>query len=99
MFLTDLLEERDIRRQQAEEHIVKKNDRPTLAATDAPRHEYHDTSGVTLHRVVSGNLAGQWVTYQQVATLKTPSGVLHARTDYFHGALPTNAVFTIQEIA
>lgn len=78
---------------------MKKTERPTTATTDAPHHEYHNAGGgATLHRIVAGALSGQWVTYQQVATLKTASGVLHACTDYFHGSLPTNAVFTIQEI-
>lgn len=94
MFLSDLIKEMKMRRQD-----VKKTDKPTLPKSDTPRHEYHNTGGgATLHRIVAGPLISNWFTYQQIATLKTSSGVLHACTDYFHGSLPTNAVFTIQEI-
>lgn len=81
------------------EEEMKKTDRPTTARTETARHEYHNAGGgATLHRIVAGSLTSNWFTYQQIATLKTPSGVLHACTDYFHGSLPTNAVFTISEI-
>jgi hypothetical protein len=73
---------------------MKKTERPT-AAPAAPRHEYHSDG---LHRIVAGALSSDWFRYQQVAVLKTPTSVLHACTDYYHGSLPTNAVFTIQEI-
>ena len=69
--------------------------RPSVPTTVAPVHEY---SRWGLHRIVCGDLVGQWYGYQQIATLKTPTVLLHACTDYHHGSLPTNAVFTVQEV-
>lgn len=77
----------------------KKTNGPQLQTLSIPRHEQSGIpSKIVMHRIVLDDLVGAWHTYQQVATLKTPTGVLHACTDYFHGSLPTNCVFRVAEI-
>lgn len=66
-----------------------KHDAP-IPAGDPPQHELKGS----LHRIIADGITGQWYTYQQVAVLKTPNGTYNAATDYYHGSLPTNQVFT-----
>ena len=76
--------------------ILSKNrrnvDSPTVSH-DTPRHEIARINRSTMHRVVCGELVGEWYTYSQIATLMTPTGLLNACTNYHFGKLPTNAVF------
>jgi hypothetical protein len=109
--LSDLIEseewadaERQWNREDKEERFnmsnkkIRKTDASVANGAITVHHEYAQQNGVVVHRIVADKLAGQWHAYQQIATLKTPTGVLYACTDYFHGSLPTNAVFVISEI-
>jgi len=79
--------------------MAKKTDRPNLKQTAQPFQDFGNVGDTVVHRIVAGKLVSAWFTYQQIAVLKTTTGVYHAATDYYHRSLPTNCVFTIQEIA
>lgn len=63
----------------------------SLSSETTPRWEIDGKDGT--HRIVCGEIVGQWATYQQVAALKVGASVYYAATDYFHGDLPTEVVF------
>lgn len=67
-----------------------------VPGTDTPRWEQDKKDGS--HRIVCGELFGQWVPYVGVATLKIGDVVYRAASDYFHGSLPTGVVFVAQEV-
>ena len=66
--------------------------------TDVPAIEISDNRDGFAHRIVCGGVAGQWAPYTGIATLKVGEMIYHAATDYYHGTLPTNKVFTVREV-
>lgn len=75
-----------------------KSARNSVVSVDSPRHEISNVGTTLVHRIVTPKLTSPWFTYQQIAVLKTPTGLLHAATDYYHGSLPTNSVFVISDL-
>lgn len=75
-------------------------DQPTTVSNDLEivTHEIVNApGGVVVHRLKCADLVSDWFRYQQIARLKTSSGLYYACTDYFNGSLPTNVVFVVGE--